>query len=297
MQNKTIIIYDSVSYFTKLIENKGFKIFPTFKKVNFLEKFLRKFSFITNIGLYFWFSDWKKNIKGANVIIIFATNRYDFIEYIAKKNSNARIIVWYWNPVFRCFDPEKLKYKNIEYWSFDKDDCNKYKLNYNTTFYFDNIELKKNIIKNDVIFLGADKGRYAKLKEIEELLQSYDLSTNFHVVPDKGEENPNNIQPLSYKKYLELISSSKVILDYLQEGQKGLTLRPMESIFFKKKLITNDINIRNENFYLKENIFIIGVDKNESLKSFVNLPYVDIDKEIVQHYDFNNWIERFNNNE
>jgi len=298
MPVKILIIYNSVSFFSKLIKKKGYSIFPTFRSVNFLGKVFRRISIMLNVRVSFWYDDWKRHAESVDVILVFASRKYDHIEYLAKKYPLKRIIVWYWNPVFRCFNPNDLNYKNIEYWSFDLEDCKKYTLKYNTTFYFDNIDFSKNVpISSDVVFLGKDKGRSEKLKEIENELEEMGLLTNFYIVSDlsKGHENPKKF--IAYESYLKMIIESRAILDYLQDGQIGLTLRPMESVFLNKKLITNDLNVINEDFYYKENVFILGKDNINDLKKFIEDPFVEVPWSIVSKYEFSNWINRFFTNE
>ena len=55
----------------------------------------------------------------------------------------------------------------------------------------------------------------------------------FHIVDEQlpiEEQKPR----LSYQENLEYISSCKAVLDILQEGQDGMTLRVMEALFFQK---------------------------------------------------------------
>jgi len=147
----------------------------------------------------------------------------------------------------------------------------------------------------DVIFLGANKGRKAALENLQNKMNDNNISTYFHIVDKSILDNNNNViyPPLDYSDYLELISKSRAILDYVQEGQNGLTLRPMESIFFRKKLITNDRSIRTNDFYHPNNIFIIGIDKFENLEEFIKTPYTSLSSNIVEKYDVMKWIERF----
>ena len=84
-----------------------------------------------------------------------------------------------------------------------------------------------------------------------------------------------------------------MIFDYLQDDQTGLSLRPFESIFFNKKLITNNSNIKNYDFYRKENIFILNYDDISMLKSFVDSDYLELPKNIIDNYDFQSWSNRF----
>ena len=86
---------------------------------------------------------------------------------------------------------------------------------------------------------------------------------------------------------------SKSILDIVNPNQSGLTLRVMESLFFKKKLITNNLFISEYDFYNSQNIFILGKDREEDLHDFINSNYIDVDDSIVTSYDYHNWVKRF----
>ena len=87
------------------------------------------------------------------------------------------------------------------------------------------------------------------------------------------------------------ISQSKALVDILQTGQYGITLRTYEALVNKKKLVTNNTQIKKYPFYAKENIFILGEDEISTLKTFIKMPFNDF-------YDFSiymieNWITDF----
>lgn len=275
------------------MESRKIKSYPSFKKVNYWERVLRKFSLKLKIFTNIWYGEWKNYLSTVETVIIFATNRFDYIQFIADKYPNLRIIVWYWNPVFRCFEPDCVRGKNIEFWSFDKEDCKNYKLHFNSTFYFNDLPIKQKDKKWDLIFLGADKGRADSILIFESKINKHQINTHFIIVPDKGSANPKNIQPLNYRDYINLIGQSKGIFDFIQEGQAGLTLRPMESIFFKKKLITNDRKIVEEPFYNPSNILVLNDDNYSRIPDFINSPYCELSKEIIEYYEFSNWLKRF----
>ena len=69
------------------------------------------------------------------------------------------------------------------------------------------------------------------------------------------------------------IRRAKAILEVNQKGQVGCTLRALEALFFRKKLITTNLNIQKEDFYNPENIFIYGKDDIRNLHKFVEKPY------------------------
>ena len=78
------------------------------------------------------------------------------------------------------------------------------------------------------------------------------------------------------------------------EWQDGITLRPLEAFFLKKKLITNMKNIVKYDFYNSNNIFILGVDDFNKISEFINSPFDDKDyNRIVEKYCFRGWLKRF----
>lgn len=296
MSKKTLIIYDSLDFFIPFMDNENIDVYRLYKKKGRFLTVLKKIFIKKDIFYKDWYGEWINKISNYHTIIIFATTDYSFIKYIKNRFPNIRLIFWYWNPAFRMGLPKKELFSLAEIWSFDLKDCEKYNLKFNTTFYFKDIELKSNNDQNkiDILFLGINKGRRDYLESLEETIKNNTkLNTYFYIVPDKKEVVHESIKPIPYKDYLELVCQTKCILDIMPIGQSGLTLRPMESIFFKKKLITNDLNILNEDFYHKDNIFILGIDNVENLKTFIDLPYVDIDPNIVNKYDFTNWLKRF----
>lgn len=250
----------------------------------------------------FWYSpNWKKNINNYKNFIIHASSiTMKVPEYIYKRNPKAKIILWYWNPVDKKTRPTKIKLKNIEKWTFDLNDAKKYNLNYNTQYYFASKSINKNKkIKNDVFFIGLDKGRGIYVKKIYDLLKKKGLKLDFNLVTkEKNNYNEEMISNfLSYDTILERISESKSILEIVQKNQSGPTLRTLESLFFSKKLITNNKNLKNYDFYNENNIIIIDIENidkyiNEII-SFLEKPYRKIDENIINYYEFNNWLMRF----
>ena len=67
----------------------------------------------------------------------------------------------------------------------------------------------------------------------------------------------------------------------------------MEALFFEKKLITNNKDIKNYDFYNPSNIFILGENNIEDIKEFINKPYEKVEQKIIDYYDFEQWLSRF----
>lgn len=295
-KSETLIIYNSVEYFIPFFNKKGIKTYSVYKKASFISQLIRKICSKLGLSRYYWFNDWKKEVKKGNYskVILFANDEIDVWEYLVKYSN--KVIFWYWNPtkIYKKALPESLPLTFLPY-SFDPDDCLKFGIPFNSTFYFNNISLPKSEISNDILFVGLDKGRKDKLNKFEADINNRSISSIIYIVGNRnkfGKYSGN--QPIEYIDYLKLISKSKVLLDLVQENQSGLTLRCMESIFFEKKLITNDISIVNQPFYHRENIFVIGLDDLSYLPKFVNQPFFKLDSSITNYYDVCSWVDRFN---
>lgn len=68
----------------------------------------------------------------------------------------------------------------------------------------------------------------------------------------------------------------------------------MEAMFYNKKLITNNIHIKEYDFYIPRNIFILQERNISELKDFLDLPIIEIAQEIKNKYRFSGgWMKDF----
>lgn len=296
MKKNSLIIYNSVRYFEPFMTGRGYQVYSLYKnEKNIFRRILKKLCEKLNYSEHLVYDDWKFKLNEIDTIIVFAPIYEKSINYIKSKNPNLRIISWYWNAAYRKGKPNQFVMENTEGWGFDKAHSVNFNFKYNNTFYFKEIKLQKKKIEYDVLFVGRAKYREEDLLELERLFTSLNMKTFFHIVPNKGDKNPNNIKTIPYHDYLDLISRSNIILDRLPPLQIGLTLRAMESIFFEKKLITDNPNIAREPFFHPDNIYILNHPNKYELSEFILKPYHKIDEEIVTKYDFDAWYNRIIN--
>ena len=299
---KRLILKDDSNDFEKFFIDKMIRkdvdVYPVYKH------FRHKLPYIIRVNHFFrfkfipyksfWYENWKSTINNYDVIIIFDyLMGIEIIEYIREKNKKCRLIYWCWNKIEK--NPEEIKKSECEIWSFDKSDCKKYHLNYNNQFYFNELDNKEYEDIYDAVFIGKNKKRVKLLEEIKKHIGNND-KVKFLIKPDSNELIDDSMilhENISYEDVVNLIKHSKCIVDIVKSGQEGLTLRVMESIFYKKKLITNNIEILNYDLYLKDNIFIVGIDKWERLEEFINSKYVELKKEILEKYTYEKWLNNF----
>ena len=245
-----------------------------------------------------WMFRWDRIItKYDCVILADAGNSYNVACYIKKKFPSKRIIIWFRNSVnSSVLNPNLLDKSICEKWSFDKKDCQKYEMKFNDQVYSRNINLPNENIIYDAFFIGKDKGRINQLLDLKNNLDQQSIVSLFHIVASKGcdVKKYSYKPPVSYDQIVKYIAQSKTIIDFQAEWQEGLTWRPLEALFFKKKLITNCKKIIDYDFYNPNNIFVIGLDDINSLKNFINEDYKNIDDKYVDKYEINNWVKNFN---
>lgn len=227
--------------------------------------------------------------------------------------------------IFYSWDSIANKKNNIYYLeffdkvlSFDENDCKKYpQIIFRPLFYINDykkISTTKDY-KYDFCFIGtAHSDRYVlieKLKsQIIKLKASYFwfLYLNskklylWNKITNPCFKNASikdfKYKPLNPKDVLNYISQSKIIIDIQHPKQTGLTMRTIEMIGAKKKLITTNINIKYYNFYKPENIYIIDRSNPIINTDFIKQEYKEIDNEIYDKYSIDFWIDDiFNKNQ
>lgn len=236
-------------------------------------------------------------LRSLNVdcIIVFDSGVSDncILSWLAKTYSDKRLIFYYWNPVFTSIKPSKIPSK-FEKWSYSPSDCNQYNMKYNSTFYFESFVKAPVPLKRDVFFIGKNKGREKYLNEIKTFFESSGISSLFYLTANHPRlKQKKYMKHIPYKDVLNYVNESNAILDYYVDPHAGLSLRVMESIFFGKKLITNNRTITNYDFYNEKNVFLLDNNEKKDLSLFVTEPAVPIELSIKNRYLFEMWIERF----
>ena len=244
---------------------------------------------------------WELDCIGYKTVVLFDTYAH-YSEYAHKiertVSEDTRLILYLLNPAFFSDDYIKLS-KRWEIWTFAKADSEKFGFRYGGTFYNPHL-LKlteteyRESKQTDVLFVGTDKGRKTYIKELEHILTNDGIKCDFRIVDNfKSLFTTEYSREVSYLDLCKLICNSKVLLDVVQEGQYGLTLRVMEAILFGKKVITtNKYLAKDTDFSSNENIYILDKYNLTELKSFILKPIVPYNENLKQKYSFYSWIER-----
>lgn len=238
---------------------------------------------------------------GDDKIIVFdsyTTARH--LKWLQTHWPGKRVILWYWNSVLN----EKLIHnlpEGVELWSYSKKDSEKYGMRLNTQFYFDCLVGEAEICRRETLsshprafFFGRDKGRSGQIMETGEALREAGVEVDIRIVPNTAPGLPSLLNPdiVPYQAVVDMVKDADILIDYCLDPDSGLSLRAMESMFFGKKLVTNNKTVLDSDFYNPANIYVLGHD-NRSLKEFVDCQRELVSPEIRDHYLLSNWLKRF----
>jgi hypothetical protein len=238
------------------------------------------------------------------------------LKEIKKRFSKAYLILYLWDSIKNNNILDIAPFFNRVF-SFDSGDIEKYPvfifrpLYYLSDYtYIANIHLQS---FSKALFVGTvHSNRYAFIKKIENYLKTFHVETDFYFYfPSKllyfkkkfidssfrrASISEFYFKPLERNDLLTKIINCDVILDFQHPNQKGLTMRSIEALGAKKKLITFNKEIKKYNFYNKNNIFVIddsnfSFDENSSeLYDFIHSPFQEINQDIYYDYSISAWI-------
>lgn len=233
------------------------------------------------------------------------------IKKIRQYMPNAEFILYLWDSVKNLKYVMDIKQYFNELYSFDRFDCITQDYCFLPLFYttaYEKIgcsQIKK--YTYDCSYVGtAHPQKYILINEMSDKLNSVlkkqfiyhympsILKYIFHKLTCSEFKNTKlkdfHFDKVSKDNMMRIFSESKCILDAPQAGQTGLTIRTIECLGAKRKLITTNKDIKNYDFYNEKNILIY--DNTVDLKSvFFKTDYEEIPKNIYEKYSLRNWLK------
>lgn len=203
--------------------------------------------------------------------------KYGVISYLRKKHKKAKFVLFMSDLVEKSFvnlNFDKISKDFDAIVSFDYNDCEKYNLINHPLVYSAPKELPNCEEDIDVYFCGRAKERLDLIMKTFNHLRNKGLNCLF-ILRDVPKEKRENIDGLiyldsfmSYEQNLEYLKRAKCLLEIMQEGGNGYTLRTCEAIAYNKKILTNNLILKNADFY------------DENMMSFFVVPE-DIDSNFI----------------
>lgn len=295
-------LYDKLrNIFERNIRNNNQYIFEAEKK------FYNKYFYSKLIAF-------KPQKKKFDYILVIKPEEFS-TQFIKKLSTLGNMMVGYmWDALRLFYKPGLLKNKKYfhQLYSFDKNNIKDHpelNLKFLTNYY---ISENQPIIQyenrsTDVFYIGAlagtlpDQRRDSKLAKITPYLVG-NVEIKIHVSEkflnnDLGIVKDKKIQYITESttidEALEKARNSKIVIDICKSQHIGLSFRFFEALIYQNKIITNNPDIANYDFYNPNNILIVDFENmltNEDVWiDFQNTPYEIVPEDIVRKYSLENW--------
>lgn len=153
--------------------------------------------------------------------------------------------------------------------------------------YLSHLPKEKQSPSNDLFYITSyDKKRLGQIFVLDKKLADLKVKSQFIIVgkkawkkilqtkffPDRSSSVTFRTQRTDPRNMIESYQNCTAILELMREGQNGLSFRVFEAIAMEKKIITDNENIKNYDFYNPDNILVLDKDMaNINSVSFRNL--------------------------
>lgn len=250
--------------------------------------------------------------------------RYDYVLFISPETitkelliklrnvqNGAKFLLYMWDS-FRNKSKsikELIPYFDVRF-SFDRDDCkvDEFRLQYRPLFFLNEYGLLdlKHTRMYDLLFIGTiHSDRFKILSKIKGEVNN--LSSFFYMyfpskllfyakfLLDKSFWNSKmsdfRFLPLKKSEVLDYMAKSKIVIDIQHPNQIGLTMRTIEVLGARRKLITTNTDILSYDFYHPDNILLIDRKNPKIDAKFLQTPVHPLSDAVYEKYSIDGWIK------
>ncbi len=186
-----------------------------------------------------------------------ALARYD-AKYVAKykeQHTNVTLVLMINNAMYLR---DKLLKKHLQYmdliYSFSEKDAEDYKFQFQPDIYSEINPDDAPEITSDIFFAGNANDRADLLNALGKYMLDRGINAHIYVqnTKDKDKKVPEGIhynEWLNYATIMDENMHTNCILEVVGDRYTGMTLRTVEALCFKKKLLTNNYTIEHMPFY------------------------------------------------
>lgn len=172
------------------------------------------------------------------------------LEYLKKKHKSCLTVCYFQDLIAKKnVDIEKVKSQFDLVLDYDEEEAKNFNLVYAPTP-FSYIKLDDvSTSETDVYFIGKAKERLQEIFDVFNLLTAHGFKCDFYIadVPEKRQIKRAGLhyidKNLSYLENLKKVSKAKIVLELMQTGAIGYTLRTWEAIAYNKVLLTNNTSL------------------------------------------------------
>ena len=176
-----------------------------------------------------------------------------YLEKLSQKKNIVMVMVMA-NVVASKEKLLKQRFKYFKYvLSWDRADAEKYGMVYHPAYYSRIAMPSKRTLESDCFFIGSSKGRLEILHEIHKRVTAAGGKAEFYITnvekKDQTEPGIHYNHRLPYTTVLAKDMASNCIVEVIAANQVGQTLRAEEAIIGNKKLLTNNVHMKESPYY------------------------------------------------
>ncbi|WP_071131778.1 hypothetical protein [Enterococcus timonensis] len=232
-----------------------------------------------------------------------------FLEELANYFPKSFKTLYFWDSMEnKIHNREKAAYFDLVS-SFDYQDCQKYGWHFRPLFFDTSYETLQKSEQNvlDLFFVGTiHSDRFIILEQIKKAFLAEKRSVFFYYfIPSKlmfyyykylkkiipnAQLNDFHYQALNKDVLQEKLAAAKTVVDIQHPAQSGLTMRTIEMLGAKKKLITTNSDVVHYDFYRSENICVVDRTDVQVPENFLRSTYQEIPEEVYRRYDIHYFV-------
>lgn len=226
---------------------------------------------------------------------------------LRKTYPTAQLVFYTWDSI----ENKPFAKRNLSYYdrclTFDPVDAKKYGMCFRPLFYTDGFDRPVDqTYSYDLSFIGTvHSDRYKIVHALLEQLPPdtrtfvylylqapwmYDLRRLFTNTVDGAKREDFQFAPLSKEVVHATFLGSKAVIDVEHINQRGATMRTIEALGSKRKLVTTNAALRDYDFFNPLNIHIIDRKAPRLNQEFLVTPYQVVPENIRQKYSIKKWI-------
>ncbi len=242
-----------------------------------------------------------ENFGHIDVVLVIRPDFYSHEVMRFLRNRSSTMIIHFWDSIkYIKKQKQYLQYFDLKS-TFDKCEAEEYEMEFLPNFYFEQEEtlnFKENC-EYDIFAVMSYDERFYIVEKIAKILKNKNINYKIIVVTKKKiqSEYVNILNEfISLEEVKRLQNLSKTILEIghtsFEKMQGGLSMRAIEALGSRKKLITTYNIVKEYDFYNEKNIKVLDLDNIEIDKSFFEIPYEELDDAIYKKYSLESWIKR-----
>ncbi|PKU93120.1 hypothetical protein PG2048B_1553 [Bifidobacterium pseudolongum subsp. globosum] len=212
---------------------------------------------------------------------------------LIRESSNARFVAYLWDAFANCERFGQCRDLFDDIYSFEAKDCEKYDLKMRPLFYssiYRTIPLEsKKYFEYDACFIGSahQVGKFNIVSSIVNKLESQGYRVfKYYFMPSRVAELWCKLtnrcyraqvfqhKPLNTTQVVDIYTRSKAVIDSPQSGQSGLTMRTLETLGARRKLITANEDVMHYDFARYGDVLVWDNDLNpDTVSDFMYSTY------------------------